>query len=454
MKKLIYLLLLGPVLSYAQKPVFKPLRFNDDNTHFAGDSTGNWYNQFKFSLLNTNKSAYLSFGGEFRSQYFNYVNPSWGDGPKDADGFVLSRYLLHSDIHFGKYVRIFAQLQSSLSNGEAEVPSAVNENPLDLHQAFIDFNFPLKKDETLILRLGRQEFLYGSQRLVSVRDAPNNRQSFDGAKILFASKKIKADAFFSHYVQAQNGIFDDVPTSNTAFWGAYANLNQIPVFNTLDFYYLGIKKKSSVFDDGKGEELRHSIGLRSYKAGKYWQYDLEGLYQFGTFKHAPISAWTISANVSRAFDVNLHPKLGLKTELISGDRSYGGGRLNTFNPLFPRGGYFGLAALIGPSNLFDVHPSIEFSIAKGLTWSTDYDLFYRLSKNDGIYAVSGRLLYSGKNTDSRHIGGQLGTSLEYTPAPFLYVRAEVNWFDSGEYLKQAGSGKDILMSGATVTFKF
>ena len=319
---------------------------------------------------------------------------------------------------------------------------------------FIDFNFFSGKDQSLALRLGRQELLYGSQRLVSVRDAPNNRQSFDAARILFANKKFKADAFFSHYVQAQNGIFDDVPTSNIAFWGAYANLNQVPILKALNFYYLGIKKKSAVYDDGKGKELRHSIGLRSYNAGKYWQYDLEALYQFGMFNNDKISAWTISANVSRSFDVNLQPKLGLKTELISGDREYADGKLNTFNPLFPRGGYFGLAALIGPSNLFDIHPSIELSIAKGLIWTTDYDVFYRLSKNDGIYAVSGRLLYSGKQTNSSHIGKQLGTSLEYTPMPFLYVRTEVNWFDTGGYLKQAGTGKDILMSGITVTLKF
>ncbi|MBT2560646.1 alginate export family protein [Pedobacter sp. ISL-68] len=454
MKKLIYLFLFLPFFCYGQKPNFKSLRYDEDNAHFAQDSTATWYQRFKFIPLNTKKSSYLSFGGEFRSQYFNYVNPLWGDEPKDADGFVLSRYLLHSDLHLGKSLRAFVQLQSSLSNGEAEAPSAVNENPLDLHQAFLDFNFLSGKNHSLIFRIGRQELLYGSQRLVSVRDAPNNRQSFDGAKILFGAKRFKADAFFSHYVQAKNGIFDDVPTSNIALWGTYATLNQAPVINALDVYYLGIKKRSAVFDDGKGEELRHSIGLRSYKAGSNWQYDIEGLYQFGTFSNSKISAWTISANVSHAFDVNLHPKLGLKTELISGDLDYADGKLNTFNPLFPRGGYFGLAALIGPSNLFDVHPSVEFSAARNLVWTTDYDVFYRLSKNDGIYAVNGRLLYSGKGTNAVHIGGQLGTSLEYTPMPFLYVRAEVNWFSAGAYLKQAGNGKDILMSGITFTLKF
>jgi hypothetical protein len=452
MKRVLLLLLFIPGLTFGQKITFKSLRYDEDYSFLAKDTSDNWYHKLKFMPLNN--GSYLSFGGEFRSQYFNYVNPDWGDAPKDADGFVLARYLLHADLHVGKYFRTFVQLQSSLSNGEAETPSAVNENPLDLHQAFIDVKLPLNNNGALTLRLGRQELQYGSQRLISVREAPNNRQAFDAAKILYTSKNIKLDAFFSHYVQASNGIFDDKPTTNTKFWGSYATIINLPLIHNADFYYFGIRKRSAVFDDGKGRELRHSVGFRTWKSGKTWQYDIEGLYQFGDFMAKDISAWTISLNLSHSWAVKLDPKLGIKTEVISGDKQFGDDKLNTFNPLFPRGGYFGLAALIGPSNLFDFHPYLELSIAKGLLWTTDYDLFYRLSLNDGIYAVNGKLIYSGKGTSSRSIGGQIGSSLEYTPIANLYCRAEINWFRSGNYLKEAGSGQNILMSGATITFKF
>jgi len=442
-------------MAIAQSVTFKALRFDEDYSKSDQMAGNNWYHRFKFHPITSDGSAYLSFGGEVRSQYFYYKDQNWGESPPDHDGFILSRTLFHADLHIGKYIRTFVQVQSSLSNGELAPPSPVNQNPLDLHQAFIDVQFPLEKNTALTLRLGRQELLYGSQRLVSVRDAPNNRQAFDGAKVIYNSKLVSFEGFYTNYVAARPGIFDDKPTADTKFRGGYAVLKDVPLVKHLDLYYLGLKKRLALFDDGKGREVRHSIGARLWNTGEKWQYDVEGVYQFGKFGSGSISAYTISSNIAYTFkSLTLRPQAGVKGEVISGDKHYDDGRLSTFNPLFPRGGYFGLAALIGPSNLFDMHPYVQISLSPHLTLTEDYDVFWRLNQNDGLYAISGRLLYSGKNGFSKYIGGQLGTTLEYNPTNFLYMRAEFTWFDSGKYLKEAGPGKDILMTGLTITYKF
>jgi hypothetical protein len=449
------LLLLSSGISFAQEAGFKSLRYDENYSYLARDTTANWYNQMKFSPVSTNKKTYFSFGGEVRYQYFYFKNEDWGAAPYDKDGFVLTRYLGHVDFHAGKHFRTFVQLQSSLANGQLETPSPVDNNPLDLHQAFIDLSSSVGVKQNVTIRLGRQELSYGSQRLVAVREAPNNRQSFDGAKVMFAAPNLKTDIFYSHYVQAKSGIFDDGFNKNTQFWGAYNVINKVPVLHNVDLYYLGIWKRSSVFDDVKGSETRHSVGSRTWMNSPTWQYDLEGVYQFGKLNSTDISAWTMSSNISYTFNhAILKPQLGLKTEAISGDRNYNDGKLNTFNPLFPRGSYFGLAALIGPANLFDVHPYVQIALTKKLTLAEDYDLFWRMSRNDGLYAVNGKLLYSGKNTDSKKVGRQLGTALEYTPNKFLYFREELTWFSAGDYLKETGPGKDILMLGSTITLKF
>ncbi len=85
--------------------------------------------------------------------------------------------------HVGKWVRSFAQLQSSMTNCKP-ITSAVDENPLELHQAFAELLLKPDSANKLHLRVGRQELFYGSQRLVSVRDGPNNRQSFDAIKMI------------------------------------------------------------------------------------------------------------------------------------------------------------------------------------------------------------------------------------------------------------------------------
>ncbi len=440
---------------FAQENSFKQLRYDENYTYLAKDTAANWYNSLKFKPVSADKKTYFSFGGEVRYQYFHFENQDWGAAPVDKDGFILTRYLGHVDFLAGSHFRAFVQLQSSLANSEAETPSPVDENPLDLHQAFFDLSEPLKNGGNITLRLGRQELSYGSQRLVAVREAPNNRQAFDAAKLMYARQNIKLDFFYSHYVQAKPGIFNDGFNNNTRFWGSYLAVTKVPVIQNFDVYYFGILKKTAVFDEGKGREMRHSVGARIWETTPTWQYDIEGLYQFGRFKQDQISAWTMSSNVAYTFaETKLKPQVGLKTEAISGDKNYGDGRLNTFNPLFPKGAYFGLAALIGPSNLFDVHPYVQLTLTKKLLLSEDYDLFWRMSRNDGLYAVSGKMLYSGKSGTSKQIGKQLGTALEYAPNKFLYFREELTWFTAGDFLKEAGPGKDILMLGSTITLKF
>ena len=196
----------------------------------------------KFNGLSKDRRAYLSFGGETRFQYFYAHNEDWGDVPKDNDGYILSRFLFHADLHAGKSFRTFIQFQSSMAGSRLD-PSPVDDNPLELHQSFIDVIPFINAKSKLIFRVGRQELSYGSQRIISVRDNPNNRQSFDAARIIFIKKDYKIDGFYAHYVAAKNGIFDDGFNRNTKLWGAYIVKNKIAFIENIDIYYLGLLKK-------------------------------------------------------------------------------------------------------------------------------------------------------------------------------------------------------------------
>lgn len=458
MKTLFFLLMVLSLVKQCiaqEKSTFKPTRYDEDYSHLKKDSFSNFYDKLKYKSFNTEGSTYVSMGGEVRYQYFYFRNEDWGESQKDKDGYILTRYLAHADFHAGKHFRTFVQLQSSFANGKVSTPSPVDENQLDLHQAFIDIVIPAAQKLQFTLRAGRQEFAYGSQRLVSVREGPNNRQSFDAIKLMYNNTNIKADAFFSHYVLSKRLIFDDGFNKDTKFWGAYAVIKKVPVLKNVDVYYLGLSKTHAMFDDGEGKELRHSNGSRIWKKTGNWQYDFEGLYQFGKFAGKHISAWTLSSNMVYSFSsARLSPQVGLKTELISGDKKQDDDKLNSFNPLFPRGAYFGLAALIGPSNLADIHPSVSFDLSKKVDLNFDYDVFWRYSGNDGIYAPNTSLIYSGKQISSKFIGQQYSTELAYTANAFLYFRIEFTWFKSGSYLKLSSPGKDIIFTGLTAQLKF
>lgn len=443
--------LLFSFLGYAQMlPPFKLLRYEEDYSFLGNDSTRNWYQATKFKSLSKNNKTFLSIGGDIRYQYQWFRHENWGESPADNDGFILTRYLTHADLHAGPHFRTFVQLQSSLANGMINPPSPVDENQLDLHQAFADFSL-----SPFTVRVGRQELLYGSQRLVAVRDGPNNRQSFDAAKLVYTRNNWKADFFFSYYVRSKPKIFDDGLNKTTKFWGGYLVKNKLPFFKNVDIYYFGLWKSMASFDDGKGKELRHSMGSRIWDNAGSFRYDIEGLYQFGDFEDKQINAWTFSVNAGYTITQRrLKPEIGLKTELISGDSKNNDNKLQTFNPLFPRGGYFGLVSLIGPANLFDIHPSLSLDLSGKLFFDMDYDIFWRYSINDGIYGPNVALIYSGKNSSHRSIGRQCSAHLEYIPNNFLYLRSEFTWFQAAGYLKDVGSGKDILFTAVTAQLKF
>jgi len=434
----------------AQYPSFKPLRYDDDFSSLKNDTAAGWYARLKYQSISKNNQWSLSFGGDIRYQYLYFKNEEWGDAPKDKNGFLLTRYLVHADLHTGKKIRTFMQLQSSLANGKAQPASPVDENQLDLHQAFIDLTV-----KHFTFRTGRQELLYGSQRLVAVREGPNNRQAFDAVRVLFKKNNYQADGFYSHYVKSRQQIFDDGFNKHTKFWGAYAVINKVPFVKNIDLYYLGLWKRSAGFDDGAGRELRHSFGTRLWNNGKKIRYDAEAVYQSGTFAGKPIHAYTVSINAGyKWIQFKSKPEFGIKAELISGDKIYADYLLQTFNPLFPRGGYFGLVSLIGPSNLMDIHPSFAATFTKKAVLNIDYDIFWRYSLADGIYGPNAILIYSGQGNSRKKIGNQLSADLVYTPNPFLYFRAEIAWFIAGPFIKTSGVGKDILFIAFTSQLRF
>lgn len=452
--------LIAIVFSFAQQcyaqtiPAFLPLRYEENYSFLKNDTTGNWYKKLKYATFSKNNNTYVSFGGEVRFQYFWFKNEEWGNGSTDNDGYVLARYLIHADFHVGKIIRTFIQLQSSLTNGKI-VSSPVEENPLEVHQAFVDIKLMTKLKKYLLLRIGRQELLYGSQRLVSVRDLPNNRQAFDAVKSVYSFKNYRIDLFYGHYVAAKKGIFNDGFNQHTKLWGGYISGGKIPVVENIDLYYLGLWKDKSAFDIGIAKELRHSIGTRVWGKKNNLRYDIEAVKQFGNFGTLKISAWTFSINSGYKFKtLKFKPEFGIKAELISGNKNATDNKLQTFNPLFPKGAYFGLAALIGPSNLSDIHPSVTLEITKKVTLNFDYDAFWRYSIIDGIYAPNVSLIYSGKNVAGKFIGSQYATDFTYMPNNFLYLRAEFTCFTPGEFLKAVTPGKNVLFTGFTAQVKF
>jgi hypothetical protein len=146
---------------------------------------------------------------------------------------------------------------------------------------------------------------------------------------------------------------------------------------------------------------------------------VEAVYQVSSFGAGDISAWTASGEFGYLVKtLPLRPLLQLCTEYISGDLDWESARFQDFNHLFSKGAYFGQAALIGPANLFDLHPVLTLYPARTneFALSFDWDFFWRASVGDGLYSVPYVLNRSGNASQSRYIGNQLTAEVDWNAA--------------------------------------
>ena len=448
---MIWMITIGQV--FAQSIQILNLRYNEDNSYLYGDTTTSVYRRMKYVSLGKSKDQYLSMGGEVRYQSQFYKNEDWGENPEESYTAFYTRFLFHTDLHLSRHIRFFAQLNSSFANGRVTGNRPVDENRLGIHQVFADWNVIKRDNSQLTLRVGRQELLYGTQRLISVKEGPNIRLNFDAVKAFYSGSNFQADLIYAVPVRIGFGAFDDSFNRDKKLWGMYVVLNSMPIVKNIDVYYLGYENRKAVFNDGSGEETRHSFGTRIWGKIKNFTYDVENVVQFGSFGEKKIRAYTHSLHVSYTLPTKNESVIGLKTEIISGDKAEGDAELNTFNPLFPRGAYFGLAAMIGPANLLDIHPLFQINITDRLHFSADYDMFWRHSIHDGLYGSNAALVAPSVGKE-KHIGNQLGLSVEYNLNQYLTLTPEFTWFKAGPYLKDATPGKDVLFAAVTIQLKY
>jgi hypothetical protein len=414
-----------------------------------------FWDPIKCTPLNAKASWYLSLGGEARERYEYFSHPRWGEGPAGS-GYLLQRYFLHADLHMGEYTRLFTQLQSSLENGRVGGPRPTDRDELDLHQAFLDLKFNSGGDGSFVLRSGRQELAFGSQRIISVRDGPNVRQSFDGFRIIGRTGDIQLDGFASKPTETNRYAFDDGIENNRALWGLYLVFPlQSALKANMDLYYVGYDNREASFDQGSAHETRHSVGTRLWRAEKSIDYNFEFTYQWGSFGSSNIQAWAAESDTGYTFSsLPLHPRLGLKANITSGDKNPNNPDLQTFNPLFPLGAYFSRDNLISTTNQIDCNPSVTLHFTKNLSFEMNWDFLWRESLHDGIYNNAVVLVRSGKNSAARYIGSQPQAELKWKIDRHMTLIATYAHFFTGDFLRETGPAQDVDYVTTWIAYKF
>ena len=119
------------------------------------------------------------------------------------------------------------------TNTFSAASQAASNNTTDLHESYL--NVAKLFDTNLSVRLGRQELVYGDQRLIGSFGWSNNGRSFDAIKFTHATELVNVDLFTSKIAENNRTATDQ------DFNGIYASSTKLLPGHTLDVYYLSLR---------------------------------------------------------------------------------------------------------------------------------------------------------------------------------------------------------------------
>jgi Alginate export len=455
-------LVFGASLAWAQsgQPASEPKRpayqigsagrFNEDWSVLRGvdlDRTDDFWDRLKFIPLTPEQNVWLTLGGQVRERGEYFRQFLFGNSePKQSDGYLLSRYRLLADLHVTRYFRMFAEGRSAFALDRDLVGGRTNAfvDELDLMNGFADVMIPIGQEASVTLRGGRQELIFGSQRLVGPGDFTQVPRSFDGGAAIGQVAGWTITPFWTQSVVVDQYHFNK-STSDLKFYGVFATgpLHVLPM--SLDLYWLDANNKNATFNGTPGREHRHTLGGRLWGPIGATGFDLEieGATQFGTVGRGDIGAFMTTGVVGYTLPVaRLSPRVYVEFDYASGDDRRGGD-VGTFNQLYPNAhSYLGYIDYIGRQNIVSASAGGSLSPIQGLTISLQQYFFWRASDRDALYNKSGGVLRPGTTTTARYVGAETDLLATYNITRHIQVYGGYSHFFTGEFISKTGKDRD------------
>ena len=437
-------------------------RFNEDWSVLRGvdlDTTDDFWDRLKFIPLTSDQNVWLTIGGQARERGEYFRQYLFGNSePKQSDGYLLSRYRLSADLHLTRYFRMFAEgrsafaLDRDLAGGRTT--SYVDE--VDLMNGFADVMIPLGQQASVTLRGGRQELIFGSQRLVGPGDFTQVPRAFEGGAAIGQIAGWTITPFWAQPVVVDKYRFNQ-STSDQELFGVFGTGPLHVVAVNLDLYWLDANNKTATFNGTVGREHRHTLGGRVWgKIGATGlDFEVEGAAQFGTVGRGDVAASMFTTVLGYTLPVpRLSPRVYLEFDYASGD-DRPGGNVGTFNPLYPNGhSYLGYIDYIGRQNLISPNAGVSVSPIRDLTLSLQQYFFWRASDHDAIYNKSGGVLRPGTGTTARYVGAETDVLATYNLTHHIQGYAGYSHFSTGEFIEKTGKDKDSDFYYVAIQYTF
>ena len=441
--------------SATEGPTYSNLRYDDDLSYLTSGG-GDFFDPIKNIDLGGDWS--LSLGGEFRYRLESETDRAgFGAAARSTDSFSLFRFLLHADVKYGDAFRVFAQGITAFDEDRDLGRRGTDENMWDVQQLFFDVRL-LGEDLPLTLRVGRQELLYGSERLVSPLDWASVRRRFDAIKLFAHGETWDVDLWYAKPVPVRRNQRDRFE-EQFDFWGAYATYKGIDGHG-LDIYLFYVDDiRNTLNPNGSvGDRGIYTLGSRFWGTTGDFDYETELSGQWGHWGPDRVRAWSWALDGGYTFsDATWKPRLGAGFDWSTGDDNPADGTVGTFDQLFPLGhAFFGYLDLVGRQNMTSVNVNlsawpVEDKVQAGMAYHT----FWLTENEDALYSASGAALRRDPmGRSASGVGSELDLTINWKICPHSSVLFGYSHFWNGSFITQTGVSDDPDLFYVQYALKF
>src|SRR5258708_2937145 len=277
---------------------------------------------------------------------------------------------------------------------------------IDLQQAYVTLGN--HKEFPLSLKVGRQELIYGEERLVGAFGWNNIGRVFDTARVRVQTEWFGADFFTGRVVIPEDGTFN-VNNDYEWFSGLYATSTKVPK-NTLDAYFFARnaspKAASAVpspqFPQPSARDIYTIGGRMKSQPGELHGFDylLDGAYQFGDFRDTRLGVNSARLDHSAFMAIGqagytfshawATPRLGVEYDYGSGDSNSTNRTHGTFDNLFPTNHkFYGSMDMVSLQNIQDLAFNLSLKPNQRMSICLMGNIFWLADTHDNSYTVAG-----------------------------------------------------------------
>jgi len=396
--------------------------------------------------------SWLRLRGEFRERVEGFDNSGFVDGRDDT--FFLSRVRL-SATATGKNIAAMVQVHDARVGDKSVGPTAAPFTAaFDLRQGLVDIG---NAKTPIAVRLGRQEIVFGDQRLVGHAGWLNAGRTFDTARLTLRPKGAQIDLFAASLVRVLDDEFDKSGNGNR-FAGGYVSSARILPEATVEPYVfwrrdVNLRAESGVL--GTLDQTTTGARLVGKVPGRL-DYNVEMDIQRGGLGPDSIRAWAGHWQLRETLPGKKTSHVTAEYNYASGDANPADGIRGTFDQLYPTAhDKYGLADQVGWRNIHHLRAGFDLTPLKATPIAVNYHSYWLAEARDALYAASGaplaRVITGAAST---RVGQEIDVQVSRPVFPQLVLNAGYSHLFAGPFLKEATPGASYSGPFVMATYVF